>query len=513
METLLHNLSEVFAVSIIHSLWQCLFIYLALRIVLGSAIRFSSAARYNLSVIALYYVTLWFVYTLFEQARHYSWVITNNAAFAVQPHLPLITTLKDLAKANDRYEVTIEHYLPYITIAYVLGLIFHVLKLTSSWLQLCRLKEDTVFNIKLQHTVNSLSAKLKVKKQVLVGYADRIDIPCVAGFLKPIIMLPLSLTTYLSAKEIEAILLHELAHVKRNDYLVNLLQQVMTVVFFFNPFVYLINRMVNHERENSCDDMVVALTNEPLVYAQALLKIEQNNVIQMPLALAATGKKYHLLNRIERIMKTKNPTTNLRHLALAFTILLAGTISLAWFNPAIGNGRLSVKAIKTTMFFSHTDTTRQIRRVEKHTYTGPDHKTVTHKKVWVSKDGKNYYYNDGMTDPKLDAMGKEMEAYGKQMDAYYNNPSYKNLKDNMAMLSKKMSEYYSNQDYKSLAAGLEKTGNNIERFYNSESMKKLLENQHELSKEYEKAYNGAQMERHFKTVRGCRRHRKYVLQK
>ena len=85
-------------------------------------------------------------------------------------------------------------------------------------------------------------------------------------------------------------------------------------MLFFNPFAQLINRIINQERENGCDDLVVEKTGKPLIYAQALLKLEETQGIQFQLALAATGKKYHLLNRIERIMKTKKPIGNVRHL-------------------------------------------------------------------------------------------------------------------------------------------------------------------------------------------------------
>ena len=101
-----------------------------------------------------------------------------------------------------------------------------------------------------------------------------IDVPCMTGFVKPLILLPVSLSTHLSACEVESILLHELAHIKRNDYLVNLLQQVISVMLFFNPFNRLINRIISQERENSCDDLVVEKTGKPLIYAQALLKLE-----------------------------------------------------------------------------------------------------------------------------------------------------------------------------------------------------------------------------------------------
>src|SRR6202012_1723252 len=131
---------------------------------------------------------------------------------------------------------------------------------------------------------------------------------------------PFNITNYLSAEEIEAILLHELAHIKRHDYLVNIAQQVIGILLFFNPCTLLINKIINEERENCCDDLVVKATADPVIYAKDLLKLEQNRQSDWQLALAATGKKYHLLNRIERIMKTKTTNTSLRPALLATLI-------------------------------------------------------------------------------------------------------------------------------------------------------------------------------------------------
>ena len=102
-----------------------------------------------------------------------------------------------------------------------------------------------------------------------------VDVPCMMGYFKPVILLPFTLSTYLSAEEVEAILLHELAHIKRGDYLVNLLQQVIGILLFFNPCMLLINKIINEERENCCDDLVVEATASPLIYAKALFKLEQ----------------------------------------------------------------------------------------------------------------------------------------------------------------------------------------------------------------------------------------------
>jgi len=214
-------------------------------------------------------------------------------------------------------------------------------------------------DIQIQQAVSRFADMLAIHKKVKVGVSHFVDVPCMAGYFKPVILLPFTLATYLSAEEIEAILLHELAHIKRNDYVVNMVQQVLSILLFFNPCALLINRIINEERENSCDDLVVKATADPIIYAKALLKLEQTRQNDWKLALAATGKKYHLLNRIQRIMKTKKPTTSVRPALLAMLILTIGIGCIALLNPQIAQGKISVKAILPAVNHLLTDTTNK----------------------------------------------------------------------------------------------------------------------------------------------------------
>ncbi|MCJ8210668.1 M48 family metalloprotease [Mucilaginibacter sp. RS28] len=468
MATLVHNLSEVFAVSIIHSLWQVLLIYLVVRLLLADLIKFSAAVKHHISLGAMFTACLWFIYTLFDEASAYSWHFTAHAPTVAQ-HLPLIEVLKKAAATDDsRYEVILDRYLPYISIAYVTGLLFQSLKLIFAWLQIRQVKRTSRQDTFWQERIQQLSALLNIKKLVAISITDKIDVPCIIGYLKPVILIPISLTTYLSVKEVEAILLHELAHVKRNDYLINLLQQVVMVILFFNPFIYLINRLINREREHSCDDMVVN-QSAPLIYAQALLKIEQNNHQQWQLALAADGKnKFHLFNRIERIMKTKRPTPNVKHIVMALSILTITAISVSWFSPAIGNGRFSVKKLKPVIENLLADTTKPTAKAPK--------SSTKSKSVAASREGKHiitgghsYYYTDGYNDPKLEAWGKQMEKYGKEMEQYYNSASFKEMSKQMEKMGKDMENYYNNPDIKRLTDEQAALGAEIGKAYGENS--------------------------------------------
>ena len=121
--------------------------------------------------------------------------------------------------------------------------------------------------------VKQVSYQLGIKKNVTIYLSELVTTPMTIGFLKPIILVPLASINHLSAEQIEAVLLHELAHIKRLDYLFNLFLSVAETILFFNPFSQLISKTIKKERENSCDDWVLQFKYNPSMYAEALLRI------------------------------------------------------------------------------------------------------------------------------------------------------------------------------------------------------------------------------------------------
>lgn len=136
--------------------------------------------------------------------------------------------------------------------------------------------------------------------QVIYKTSTLVSSPCVIGVFKPVILVPPALLLNLSSAQIEAILLHELAHIKRNDYLVNLLQCMVKGIFFFNPFLRYLSNKIDQERENACDDLAVSHCASPLTYATSLGKLTELGLANQ-LALAASANKYSVLNRVKRL--------------------------------------------------------------------------------------------------------------------------------------------------------------------------------------------------------------------
>lgn len=138
--------------------------------------------------------------------------------------------------------------------------------------------------------ITNTAFHLGIKKKVSVWLSKHIEVPSVTGFLNPIILLPFSIINNLSSEQINAILVHELAHIKRNDYLLNFIQSFLELILFFNPFAIFLSNSAKKERENCCDDWVLTYQFNTLEYAKALLTLEEQRQ-HLPLILAATSNK------------------------------------------------------------------------------------------------------------------------------------------------------------------------------------------------------------------------------
>jgi len=493
METILYNISQVVGVAVIHSLWQGLFVYLGLRLIILLFPQLSAATRHNVAMTGLAWITVWFIYTLLAEINNHTWVVINThnkdilpAVFGMPLHIGHDVTL------SSRYNYAIEWLMPYITIIYMIGLLFNTCQLVWSRKKINHIRQTMSIDVQLQLKVDQFVKMLDITDKVRFGLSKLVDAPCMMGYFKPVILLPFTLSTYLSAEEIEIIILHELAHIKRNDYLVNLAQQAMSVLLFFNPFAQLINRIINRERENSCDDIVIEASKKPLVYAHALLKLEQTRQQEWQLALAATGKKYHLLNRIERIMKTKKPIGNTRHILLALSLLVAGITGLAWLNPTIANGKISFNKTKPAIISElFADTTKK----KTSTY---HHKSTSAKKAAVktkhSEEWNNYGYS--YNDKELEKLSAEVGKYGEQISKFYDSPDFKKLTEEMSEKGKEMSDFYDKPELKDLQEKMQALSANFSKNWgdNGETAK-LSGRLGELGGEVGKYYNTPEFKR------------------
>ncbi|MEJ7767900.1 MAG: M56 family metallopeptidase [Chitinophagaceae bacterium] len=203
-------------------------------------------------------------------------------------------------------------------------------------------KGHSKLRAELRLYVKELADQLGIRRKVSVWVSEHIDTPMIIGFLKPTILIPIASINQLTVRQLEAVLLHELAHIKRNDYVVNLFIATVEIIFFFNPFSRLLIESVKQEREKSCDDWVIQFRFDPYQYASALLQLEQCRTAFHSTSLAATGEdRKVLLHRIQRIMGLKNTHPKNRCKLLTYFVLI-GLISLiAFLDP----GTMAVKKL------------------------------------------------------------------------------------------------------------------------------------------------------------------------
>jgi GWxTD domain-containing protein len=217
--------------------------------------------------------------------------------------------------------------IPWLAPFWLLGVCVFYLRYAAGWFSLIKLRRRGTCEppAEWQRRLTVLGRELGISRRVMLVESLLTEAPVVLGHFRPAILVPLSFLSGLPPDYIEVILVHELAHVRRADYLVNICQRVVEGLLFYHPAAWWISRVVRAERENCCDDVVVALRGDAHEYALALTALEQNRIEQhcpvRQAAIAATGG--NLMKRIHRLLYPKGPS-GIWAPALAATVLMAG---------------------------------------------------------------------------------------------------------------------------------------------------------------------------------------------
>jgi len=517
MQNVLYNISQVLGITIIHSLWQGLLIYFVLRIIFIAAPSLPAEKKYTLSFVGIVSLFICFAYTLYIEIGNYNWINVNSAnASPLLPYLKIPANSGHFINGKLTYSF-MSRYLPYISIIYLAGLLVNAMKLVFAWNKIRLIKRSILPAEQMQQYISKLSKKLNITQCVQINFSELIDIPCIVGYIKPLVLLPVSIASNLSACEIEAILLHELSHIKRNDYLLNLVQQVITVLLFFNPFAQLINRIINQERENDCDDLVIAKTQKPLIYAKALLKLEETRKSDLQLAMSAVGKKYNLLNRIERIMKTNKPTGNVRHLVIALFLLAGSLGSIAWFNPGAAAVKTTAKAtgnLKSTpainlvvpAYPSYADKGLQELK-DSNKYISPNDTSKNKHKgkiVIVDKNGnkKEYEAFDEMSPEAKKEFFKQNPSFDTtafdSLAKFYSSKAWKEQMEAMKRQGEEMKKKFDSPEWKAQMLAMQKQGEEMKKQFDSPQWKAQMDLMKKQGEEMKKKFDSpewkAQME-------------------
>lgn len=213
--------------------------------------------------------------------------------------------------------------------AWAVGVCLLGARAVMQWRRLQRIRrEASVASGAWRARMRVLASRLGVRTPVALLESAEMDVPVLIGWLKPAILLPVGILLRLPAEQVELLIAHELAHVRRLDYLANLLQLALETLLFYHPVVHWVSRRVREDREQCCDDMVTASGGDRYTYARALLALEEARTGPgFAPALAATGGV--LLERIERIV-LEPPSQRAAPTALVWLAVFAALALSTW---------------------------------------------------------------------------------------------------------------------------------------------------------------------------------------
>jgi beta-lactamase regulating signal transducer with metallopeptidase domain/protein involved in polysaccharide export with SLBB domain len=304
--------------TLIHSLWQGSLVAVCLAVVLRAFPKAPSNTRYVMacaSLIAVVCLTaLTCIHYVGTRQATPALPVFQGAAILTQGVNPISDTPTLTAQPYFTAEqptaplASIERYLPWVVSAWLTGMVIVSLRMLTGWSLLRRMCCRGVSPIgpALQARVSALCQTMNIRPVVRVLESSRAVTPMVVGWLRPVILLPTASLTGLSSQQLAAVIAHELAHVLRHDYLINLLQCVAETLLFYHPAVWWIGRVIRQERERCCDDLAVRISGDRADYARALLRIAESAPPQRSrLSLASQGGD--LSRRIRRLLGIPSP--------------------------------------------------------------------------------------------------------------------------------------------------------------------------------------------------------------
>jgi len=303
---------ERLGMTLLHFLWQGLSIAILYAAARRSVARTSSPqARYLLACGALAAMIAAPLVT-WELMR--PWDASPEAIYRIQstpPAVPTIgiattTTLPDPVRATVS-GMQSEQFLFWVVMVWLAGALMFWVRLAGGWVVAARARSMLVRRAppEWQEILRDLGAQIGLSRPVRLLVSALVQVPTVVGWLRPVVLVPVGMLGGLPAAHLEVLLLHELAHIRRHDYLINILQSVAESLLFYHPAIWWVSRHIRAERELCCDDVAVLISGDALTYARALTQLESYRPAHFSAAIAANGGV--LANRIAMLLGQSRP--------------------------------------------------------------------------------------------------------------------------------------------------------------------------------------------------------------
>jgi len=247
--------------------------------------------------------------------------VINSNTYSDIPGAGIIVSVKSLINS-------INDYFPLLIAFWLTGVFIISVRMTGGIYLTHKLRKSCLHEIpeELHNRFLHLVSMMNIRKKVNINGSSLVEVPSAIGFFKPLILIPLCAISQMPADQLEAIIAHELAHIRRHDYLVNLFQSVMEALFFYHPVIRLIQKHIRKERENCCDDMALSYSQGQITYIKALTSIQELPALPVFPLLAINSDRNYLMTRIIRILKKEKMRTNFKDKLIAGFILLSAIV-------------------------------------------------------------------------------------------------------------------------------------------------------------------------------------------
>eukprot|EP01098_Paradermamoeba_levis_P013681 TRINITY_DN6281_c0_g2_i2.p1 TRINITY_DN6281_c0_g2~~TRINITY_DN6281_c0_g2_i2.p1 ORF type:complete len:638 (+),score=-37.44 TRINITY_DN6281_c0_g2_i2:248-2161(+) len=321
--------------TLIHSLWIGLLVSLLAGGVIISTQRASSRLRYQLlcGCLLVFVGLMGFMFDQQLSTYHpiqlasYTPTLVTPALTSVLPQANRIGLMVVDVPLTGQLTTFINQQAGWIFAVWLLFFVVKSLKLASGLYYVHRIRSYKVYSVSDEwtHKLLSFCRTLGIQQSITLVQSELVKVPVTVGLLKPVILVPMGLLFQLPTEQIDTILWHELAHIQRRDYLVNLLQSLVETVFFFNPGLLWISSLIREERETCCDDIVLTHTSRKSNYLEALLAFQSYSDQPVAYAVALGFGNHQLMNRLKRMVSQENKRLSV----VEKIVLLLGLILLS----------------------------------------------------------------------------------------------------------------------------------------------------------------------------------------
>jgi beta-lactamase regulating signal transducer with metallopeptidase domain len=403
-------------IMLMHFMWQALVLALFLGLFMLLTRKSSPVPRYYAAVFSLFMMPVMAIYAFISAIRSIEVVIAAHPDYAVGAG-------KLLSGQNlvDKFFSLYSSYIPIIVFLWFIGITALLLKNLGGLMMIQRLKNYYIAPVgeQIQQMIGQIQQRYLIKRTILPLLSSKATAPMVIGHFKPVVLIPEKLTSNLSSEEMKIVLQHELAHIKRNDFLINIFQLIVESLFFFHPATWWISAIARQEREECCDAIAAQTGDEKITLAKALASIQEYKLKSNSMAVAFLNKKSGLYNRIKGIFGNRPSTPSFREgvIVMLFMFLIVTLMSFVINDKPKDAERKRWKTINTELsngdfMYAKVDSAGTIRELY-----------VNGEKV---RKGKYAYYQ-----PKVDSLQWQQsnDAAPEMNEAYKNELDSSELKD------------------------------------------------------------------------------------